>query len=74
MRVTKEMFHSLLELPSTCKGIASRNFYWSPKPGNYTVDRGMGLFSSLDFHERDVIAIFKGDIIDESTYQSEEAW
>ena len=30
---------------------------------------GMGLFSSLDFHDQDVIAIFKGDIIYERENQ-----
>ena len=60
MRVIKEMDHSLLDLPSACKGIASRELIGSQNPDDYTVDMGMGLFSSLDFYERDVIAVFKG--------------
>ena len=57
------------ELPSTCKGIASRELIGSQNPDDYTVDMGTGLFSLLDFYERDVIAVFKGDVIDESKYQ-----
>ena len=68
MRVTREMHHSFFELPSTCQGIALRKLIGSQNPDDYT-DMGTGLFSSLDFHERDVIAVFKGDVIDESTYQ-----
>ena len=57
------------ELLSTCKAIASRDYIGSENPDDYTVHMGMGLFSSLDIHEQDVIAIIKEDIIYEREYQ-----
>ena len=47
----------------------SRDLIGSKNADDYTVDVGMGLFSSLDFHDQDVIAVFKGDMIYEREYQ-----
>ena len=51
MRVTQEIFHSLFELPLTCKEIASRELIGFKNPDDYTVNMGMDLFSSLNFHD-----------------------
>ena len=63
-RIANEVFNSLLGLKSSIMGLRPDAPITSTDPKDYTVDCGTGLYSTLTFHAKDVVAEFHGTIID----------